>query len=110
MHCSKSSRVTRVVSPFWSPLSTTISKVDRAVRASPLAKLATASSTPSSRRMSWPPKPRGSERARRSSSSRSCWDRAWRTNTRHRDRRAAFTSKLGFSVVAPMSTMLPFST
>jgi hypothetical protein len=28
----------------------------------------------------------------------------------HRDRSAAFTAKLGFSVVAPMTVMVPFST
>ena len=33
-----------------------------------------------------------------------------RTNTLHRERSAPFTSKEGFSVVAPMRMMLPFST
>ena len=31
------------------------------------------------------------------------------TCTRQRDSSAEFSSKLGFSVVAPMNTMLPFS-
>ena len=34
----------------------------------------------------------------------------FRTKTRHRDNRGAITSKLGFSVVAPMSTTTPDST
>ncbi len=32
------------------------------------------------------------------------------TNTRHRDNSGAVSSKLGFSVVAPMRVMIPFST
>jgi hypothetical protein len=32
------------------------------------------------------------------------------TNTRHRDSSGAVSSKLGFSVVAPISVMTPFST
>ena len=42
MHCSKALSVTVTVSPWASPLRTTISRVERAARASPLAKLAMA--------------------------------------------------------------------
>ena len=96
--------------PLRSPFNTTISRVERAVRASPLAKVAICSRVPGAMATFWSPKPRGSCSARARSSVRSSTERAWSTNTLHRDRRAEFTSKLGFSVVAPMRTMEPFST
>ena len=99
-----------MVSPSRMPLRTTISRVDRAVRASPLAKMAMASSMAGSIATFWSPKPRGSVRARWSRVTRSSWVRAWRTNTLHRESSAPLISKEGFSVVAPMRRMLPFST
>ena len=57
-----------------------------------------------------PQSPGGSVRARWSRVTRSSWVRAWRTNTLHRESSAPLISKEGFSVVAPMSRMLPFST
>ena len=56
------------------------------------------------------PKPRLSVRARMRSASMSSVLRGLSTKTRQRERRAPFTSKEGFSVVAPMSMMLPLST
>ena len=41
---------------------------------------------------------------------RSCSSRGFSTNTSQRESRAAFTSKLGFSVVAPISVIIPCST
>ena len=93
-----------------SPLSTTISNVFSAVRASPLAKLAIISSMPSASSTRLPPKPRGSASARRSSSVSSPAERPCSTNTLHRDKSAELISNEGFSVVAPMRMMLPFST
>ena len=93
-----------------SPLSTTISNVFSAVRASPLAKLAIISSMPSASSTRLPPKPRGSVSARRSSSVSSPAERPCSTNTLHRDKSAELISNEGFSVVAPMRMMLPFST
>ena len=92
-----------------SPLSTTISNVFSAVRAS-RCKIGDHLQHASCQSTRLPPKPRGSVSARRSSSVSSPAERPCSTNTLHRDRRAEFTSKEGFSVVAPMSTMLPFST
>ena len=61
-------------------------------------------------RTSWLPKPLGSVRARRIKPTRSSSVRPFRTKTLQRDRRALFTSKDGFSVVAPMRMIAPFST
>ena len=61
-------------------------------------------------RTSWSPKPRGSASARRSSPTTSSCESAFSTNTLQRDSSAPFTSNEGFSVVAPMSVMAPFST
>ena len=58
----------------------------------------------------WLPKPRGSVSVRRRSDASSASVSACKTNTLQRDKSAAFTSKEGFSVVAPIKTMLPFST
>ena len=110
MHCSTVSRVTRVTSPSRSPFSTAISRVERAVRASPFAKTAIMRSTSSSIWISSFPKPFGLSIALLRSFTRSSSVRAFKTNTLHLERRALFTSKDGFSVVAPMSIMLPFST
>ena len=93
-----------------SPLSTTISNVFSAVRASPLAKLAIISSMPSASSTRLPPKPRGSVSARRSSSVSSPAERPCSTNTLHRDKSAELISNEGFSVVAPMRMIVPSST
>ena len=61
-------------------------------------------------RTSWLPNPRGSSSARRSSPAISSSDSAFSTNTLQRDKRAPFTSNDGFSVVAPISVIAPFST
>ena len=61
-------------------------------------------------RTSCSPKPRGSARARRSRAVMSSSARALRTKTLQRDRRALLTSKDGFSVVAPIRMIDPFST
>ena len=111
MHWASVSSVT-VVSPLasMSPLSTTISSVMSAVRASPLAKTAMDSSRFGAMCTTCPPKPRSSVSARCRSSTKSSVRSACSTNTLHRDRSAPLISKEGFSVVAPMRMMLPFST
>ena len=110
MHCSSVSRVTVTVLPFASPLSTTISSVDSAARASPFAKFAIASSISGSISIFCPPKPRGSVSARASRAVSSSVVSACSTNTLQRDSSAPLTSNDGFSVVAPIRMMLPFST
>ena len=102
--------MTVTVSPSVSPLSTTISSVDSAVRASPFAKFAIASSISGWMSIFCPPKPRGSVSARESREVRSAVVSACRTNTLQRDKSAPLTSNDGFSVVAPIKMMLPFST
>ena len=57
-----------------------------------------------------PPSPWGATSARRSSSSSSSSSSGRSVTTRVRLRSAAFTSKLGFSVVAPSKVSVPFST
>ena len=111
MHCSNVSGVT-VTLPSASilPLSTSISSVDSAVRASPLAKVAVAVSSSSGMCTCCPPKPRSSRSARASSDASSSVVSACSTNTLHRDSSAPLISNDGFSVVAPMRMMLPFST
>ncbi len=62
-------------------------------------------------RSSIAPSPRSrSARARRRSTARSSAGSGSSTYTRDRERSAAFSSKLGFSVVAPMSVISPDST
>ena len=95
---------------FTSPLSTAISRVESALRASPLANSAIVASISSEISTSCPPKPRGSAIARLKSPVSSSVFSACNTNTLQRDRSAPFTSNEGFSVVAPISIMLPFST
>ena len=110
-HCSSVSRVTVTApSASISPFKTTISSVDSAVRASPLAAEAIVSSMPSSMRTVWRPKPSGALSARESSRVKSPVSSAFKTNTLQRESSAPLTSKDGFSVVAPMRMMLPFST
>ena len=60
--------------------------------------------------ISWSPKPRLSFRARSISPASSSVLSACNTNTLQRDKSAPFTSNDGFSVVAPIKIMLPFST
>ena len=86
------------------------SSVFRSRRASPAACETSAAipsgstSTPSSTR------PRASVSARRPIASRSASVRDSRRSTRHRERSAVTTPKLGFSVVAPMRMTVPAST
>ena len=110
MHCSSVSIVTVVLSPSRCPFKTTISSVPSAVRASPFANAASIFNISSVISTVWLPKPRGSLIARFISSTSSSSESACKTNTLQRDKSAAFTSNEGFSVVAPISTMLPFST
>ena len=56
------------------------------------------------------PNPRGSVNACRKRHTISSGFKACKTNTLQRDNNAPLTSKEGFSVVAPMSKILPFST
>ena len=109
-HCSSVSSVTRTVSPSTSPFSTAISSVDSALRASPLANPAIASTSSGAISTFSLPNPRSSLSARVSSDTRSAADSACKTNTLHRDKSAPFTSNDGFSVVAPIRIILPFST
>ena len=95
---------------FSSPFNTTISSVESAIRASPLLNVAMAASSSSAISTRWLPNPRLSASARRSSSTTSASVSAFSTNTLQRDNNAPFTSNDGFSVVAPMSVMAPFST
>ena len=93
-----------------SPFITTISKVDKAFLASPLDneainfKLSSLIFTDSS------PKPLSSVMALFNNLKISSLDNSFKTNTRHLDNKALFTSNEGFSVVAPIKTMAPFST
>jgi len=110
MHCSRVSSVT-VTTPFFSsPFRITISKVESAFLASPLAKLPIMASMSSEMLTFSLPKPLGSLRALCSKATNSSVVKACSTKTLHLDKRAPFTSKEGFSVVAPIRIMLPFST
>jgi len=83
----------------------------RAVRASPLAKTAIASKASSAMKRCIAPKPRFSSVSARRRILCTCSSVSpLRVNTRQRDRSAALTSKLGFSVVAPISVTTPRST
>ena len=86
-----------------------VSSRPRAWRASPSLAMARAS-TASSARFNSPASPRSSTSARASSSATAPGPRAASTNRRVREIRALFTSKLGFSVVAPMRVTSPRST
>ena len=101
-----------VILPFssTSPLSTAISSVESALRASPLANSAIMVIISGDMSTSCPPKPRPSFMARLKRPASSSVFNACSTNTLQRERSAPFTSNEGFSVVAPMSIMLPFST
>ena len=110
MHCSRISRVTMVFSGVMVPLVTAISSTFKAVRASPLANAAMAAISSSPISTFRYPRPLELFNAWWRSSVKSSVERGWRTKTRHRDKRAALISKDGFSVVAPMRMMLPFST
>ena len=111
VHCSSVSFVTVTApSASISPFNTTISKVERAFLASPFAKTAIISSVSSSICTVWFPKPLASVSACDKSLLISCVVSACNTNTLQRDKRALLISKDGFSVVAPIRTMLPFST
>ncbi len=110
VHCSTMSFETTIPLSCRSPLRTTISRVFKAILASPSAKLAIMYSTSSPMRIACPPNPRGFCSAFFSSWISSSTDSACKTKTLHRDNSAELISKEGFSVVAPMRIMLPFST
>ena len=93
-----------------SPLRTAISKVESALLASPLANEAIALSASSLMSTLRVPKPRSSVIARERRAIMSSSESACKTKTLQRERSAPLTSKEGFSVVAPMRIMLPFST
>ena len=96
------------VLPLTESACTANSSAFNAVRASPFANAARARIVTSSIFIVSPGKPERTARSR--IASRSC-SRSWsRVNTRQRDSRAETTSKLGFSVVAPISVMIPCST
>ena len=87
------------------------SRAFRAVRASELDSLSSRSMASSSSSTLSEPKPRSlSSIALRTICSICSRDRGLRANTRLRESRGETTSKDGFSVVAPMSTTVPFST
>ena len=110
MHCSRPSFVTVMPSALISPLMTAISSVFSAVRASPFANAAIACTCLGEICTFWLPKPDGWESALFKSLTRSFSSSAFNTKTRQRESRAALISKDGFSVVAPIRMMLPFST
>jgi hypothetical protein len=86
------------------------SKTVSARRASPSVSAAIRASASGSRVSSRLPTPRSrSVSARWSRVSMSLAVSGWSTNTRVRERRAPITSKLGFSVVAPMRVIVPSS-
>ncbi|CDE85372.1 unknown [Coraliomargarita sp. CAG:312] len=111
MHCSNISGVISTRPPPREiPFKTNISSVERAARASPFAKTAIASNILSGIEIFIPPNPRSSVRARERSRTNSSSFSAFKTNTLQRERSAPFISNDGFSVVAPINIMLPFST
>ena len=110
MHCSITASVIRISSGVISPFITAISRVLSAVLASPLEKAAIAASCCLVIPILWFPYPLGFDSACSNSSMISCSVSSFSTNTRHLERSAALISKDGFSVVAPIRRMLPFST
>ena len=91
-------------------LFTTISSVFKQILASPPAKEAIASTASSSISISKFANPFGEVKARWIRSIRSSFSKEFSTKTLHLDNKALLTSKLGFSVVAPIRIILPFST
>ena len=110
VHCSTTSGATFTTPPSSVQFSTTISSVDSAALASPFANVATALTKSSPISTFLDPNPLGSSSARRSSPAKSSSPSPFSTNTLHRDSNAPLTSNDGFSVVAPIKMMLPFST
>ena len=110
MHWESPSVVTVMPSALIFPFSTAISSVLRAVLASPFAKAATALRFSGDILTFWFPNPDGFFRAFSRRRNRSSSSNAFSTNTRHRDKSAALISNDGFSVVAPINMILPFST
>ena len=102
--------VTWMMPSFSSLLLITISKVDNAFLASPLLKDAIRCKQSSDISIFKFPNPFGLEMACLSKETISSSSSALRTNTLQRDKRAPLISNDGFSVVAPISIMLPFST
>ena len=110
IHCVTCSSVTVIPSALIVPLSTAISRVFNAVRASPPANSAIARICSSLICTLLLPKPSGDASACLRSVTILSVVSGFKTNTLHRERRAPLTSKEGFSVVAPIKMMLPFST
>ena len=82
-----------------------------AIRASPPERAASARSASGSTSTRISPRPRSGSDAARTSRSASCSSvRAFSLNTLERDSSGEFTSKDGFSVVAPIRMTVPFST
>ncbi len=100
--------VTCMIPSFSSLLLITISKVDNAFLASPLLKDAIRCKQSSDISIFMFPNPLGLEMASLSNETISSFSSsALRTNTLQRDKRAPLISNDGFSVVAPISIMLP---
>ena len=101
---------TTILSSLSQPFRTAISRVDKAMRASPLEKLAMKKRSSSSISIFFPSKERGSVIARFNKTTMSSADSCFKTKTLQRDSKAPLTSKEGFSVVAPIRMIAPFST
>src|SRR6266542_621858 len=98
-----------VTAPAWSV--TVRLRILRAPRASPSESRAMSRSASGSAVAPVPPSPRSESASARSRMlTTSSSESGWREYTRQRERRAAFTSKDGFSVVAPIRMSVPFST
>ena len=110
MHCSTISFVTIVFSLVNSPLFIAISSVLSAVLASPFENNAIAYTSSSAISTLSIPKPFLSFKALVKSLAISSVVSCFNTNTLHLESKAAFISKEGFSVVAPIRIILPLST
>src|SRR6266542_4304927 len=98
-----------VTAPAWSV--TVRLRILRAPRASPSESRAMSRSASGSAVAPVPPSPRSESASARSRMlTTSSSESGWREYTRQRERRAAFTSKDGFSVVAASRKNKPFST
>ena len=87
-----------------------ISNVVKALLASPFAKLAIIFKSSSSISIFSLPKPFSEVIALFNKTNISSLDNSFKTNTLHLERRALLISKDGFSVVAPIKIIEPFST
>ena len=98
--------------PFLStsPFITIISRVAKALLASPLANSAIIFKSSSDILTFSLPNPLSSVKALFSKTNISSLVNSFKTKTRQRDSKALLTSNDGFSVVAPINTIDPFST